>query len=120
MKQITQNARTGKLCIEEVPVPQIGDGEILVKTYASLISSGTERKVVEFAKKTLAGKAKVRPDLVKKVISKAKADGIQATIKSVLTKLDDPIPLGYSAAGKVLAVGSGVEGHFQVDDRVAI
>jgi predicted dehydrogenase/threonine dehydrogenase-like Zn-dependent dehydrogenase len=120
MKQVIQSTRTGKLNLTEVPAPTVKAGNILVATRASLISAGTERMVVEFARKSLAGKARERPDLVKKVLSKAKRDGVGATIRSVLARLDEPLPLGYSAAGDVVAVGIGLEGRFRVGQRVAV
>ena len=120
MKQVIQSARSGTLAVKDVPVPNPGAGEILVRTSASVISAGTERMVVEFAKKSLAGKAQARPDLVKKVLAKAKSDGLKATYAAVMTRLDDPLPLGYSAAGEVVRVGSGLEGVFRTGDRVAM
>lgn len=120
MKQVIQSARSGELKVKDVPTPKAGECEILVHTHASLISAGTERMVVEFAKKSLASKAKDRPDLVKKVLAKARTDGIRATVKTVMSKLDNPIPLGYSAAGTIISVGSGSEGAFRVGERVAI
>jgi predicted dehydrogenase/threonine dehydrogenase-like Zn-dependent dehydrogenase len=120
MKQVIQSARSGELKVKDVPAPQAGKGEILVHNRASLISAGTERMVVEFAKKSLASKAQARPDLVKKVLSKVKTDGIKATVKAVMSRLDNPIPLGYSAAGTVVSVGAGLEGTFRVGERVAV
>jgi predicted dehydrogenase/threonine dehydrogenase-like Zn-dependent dehydrogenase len=120
MKQIVQSARSGKLALEEVPPPQLRAGHILVRTRASLISAGTERMVVDFARKSLAGKARERPDLVRKVLDKARRDGIVATFRSVLARLDEPLPLGYSAAGEVVAIGGGLEGVFRIGERVAI
>lgn len=120
MKQVIQSRRTGKLALKDVPEPQVKAGHVLVRTRASLISAGTERMVVEFAKKSLAGKAKARPDLVKKVIDKAKRDGLKSTFQTVMTRLDEPLPLGYSAAGEIEAVGSGLEGVFSVGQRVAM
>ncbi len=120
MKQVMQSAKTGKLSVRDVPVPKAAAGELLVRTHASLISAGTERMVVEFARKSLAAKAKDRPDLVKKVISKARADGLKATVDAVLSRLDEPLPLGYSAAGVIVQVGAGLEGTYRVGDRVAI
>ena len=67
MKQVIQSTRTGKLNLKEVPEPSVKAGNILVSTRASLISAGTERMVVKFARKSLAGKARERPDLLKKV-----------------------------------------------------
>lgn len=120
MKQIIQSARSGKLSLKQVPEPQVRGGSVLVRTRASLISAGTERMVIDFAKKSLAGKAKERPDLVKKVLDKARRDGMLATFKAVMARLDEPLPLGYSAAGEVVAVGAGLEGAFRVGQRVAM
>ncbi len=93
---------------------------MLVRTRASLISAGTDRMLMDFAKKSLAGKARQRPDLVKKVLAKAKRDGFAATMRAVMARLDEPLPLGYSAAGEVVAVGAGLEGVYRVGDRVAV
>jgi len=120
MKQVIQSRRSGKLTLKTVPDPQVRSGHILVRTRASLISAGTERMVIDFARKNLAGKARARPDLVRKVIDKARRDGITATLQTVLARLDEPLPLGYSAAGEVVAVGAGLEGVFRVGERVAI
>ncbi len=120
MKQVIQSRRTGKLALKEVPEPKVKRGHLLVRTRASLISAGTERMAVDFAKKSLAGKAMARPDLVRKALDKAKRDGIGAVLKAVLARLDEPLPLGYSAAGEVVAVGQGLEGRYRVGDRVAV
>lgn len=120
MKQVIQNTRSGKLSVKDVPEPRVRAGHLLVRTSASLISAGTERLVVGFAKKSLAAKAKARPDLVRKVMNKARRDGIGATIRAVTARLDEPLPLGYSASGVVVAVGEGLEGKFQTGQRVAM
>ncbi len=118
MKQIIQSYKTGEMKLEEVPRPQVGKGMVLVETRASLVSAGTEKMLVDLAKKSLLGKAKARPDLVKKVISTAKKEGIKNTFNKVKGKLDTPIPLGYSCAGIVRAVGEGVD-KFKPGDKVA-
>jgi len=120
MKQVIQSARSGKLSLREVPPPRVRAGHLLVATRASVISAGTERMVIEFARKSLAAKARSRPDLVRKVLDKARRDGVAATLKAVMARLDEPLPLGYSAAGRVVAVGAGLEGAFQVGQRVAV
>jgi predicted dehydrogenase/threonine dehydrogenase-like Zn-dependent dehydrogenase len=120
MKQVVQSARSGKLALTEVPDPKVRAGHLLVRTRTSLISAGTERMVVQFAKKNLAAKAKARPDLVRKVFDKAKRDGVAATMRAVLARLDEPLPLGYSACGDVVALGAGTEGQFHVGQRLAI
>ncbi len=118
MKQIQQNYRSGELKVAEVPAPRAGAGGLLVATRASLISSGTERQLIELAKASLAGKAIARPDLVRRVIRNLRRDGLAPTIEKVFAKLDTPIPLGYSLAGETLEVGRGVS-CFRVGDHVA-
>ena len=118
MKQILQSYRTGELRVADVPAPTALPGTVLIETRASLVSAGTERMVMELARKSLLGKAADRPDLVKKVADKLARDGLVATAKTVLGKLDQPIPLGYSAAGVVLDRGAGAE-RFSPRDRVA-
>ena len=119
MKQVVQSARSGKLLVKEVPAPAVRPGHLLVRTRTSLISAGTDRMVVGFAGKSLAAKAMERPDLVKKVMDKARRDGIAATIRAVMARLDEPMPLGYSSCGEVTALGAGVEGRFRIGQRVA-
>jgi predicted dehydrogenase/threonine dehydrogenase-like Zn-dependent dehydrogenase len=118
MKQLVQDWKTGLLRVLEVPSPQLTDGQLLVQTRASLISAGTERTVVEFAEKSLLEKVRARPDLVRQVIHKVQREGILSTLESVRGRLEQPLLLGYSSAGVVLEVPSGMEG-FRVGDRVA-
>jgi len=118
MKQLLQNLRDGRTVVEEVPIPTPRAGMALVKTAASLVSAGTERMVVEFAEKSLAGKARSRPDLVKQVLDKARREGLLATVQSALNRLDQPMALGYSSAGTIVALGSDM-GGFKVGQRVA-
>src|SRR5215469_9976017 len=120
MKQIVQSARSGKAKLAEVPEPRARPGHLLVATRASLISAGTERMLADFARKSLAGKARARPDLVKKTLDKARRDGIAATFRAVLARLDEPMPLGYSASGEVVGIGTGLEGVFALGQRVAV
>ena len=58
MKQIIQSYKTGQMAVEEVPRPQVQPGMILVGTRASIISAGTEKMIVELARKSLLGKAR--------------------------------------------------------------
>jgi predicted dehydrogenase/threonine dehydrogenase-like Zn-dependent dehydrogenase len=119
LKQIAQSYRTGKLALTDVAAPSRAPrGGILVETRASLISAGTERAIVDLARKSLIEKARERPDLVKKVVDKARREGVLAALDAVRAKLDSPIPLGYSLAGRVTAVGNDATG-FAVGDRVA-
>ncbi len=118
MKQVVQSYRTGELKVAEAPAPRVADGSLLVATRVSLISSGTERQLIDLAKASLAGKAMARPDLVRRVVRNIQRDGLQPTIEKVFAKLDTPIPLGYSLAGEVLEVGRRVRG-VAVGDRLA-
>jgi len=118
MKQVVQDVRSGKTSVTEVPVPVPGPGTALVRTAASLVSAGTERAVVKFAGKSLLGKARSRPDLVRQVLEKVRREGLLTTIEAVQNRLDQPMPLGYSSAGTLVAVGDGLHG-FRVGDRVA-
>ncbi len=118
MKQLLQNIKTGETEVAEVPVPHPGDGNALIRTSASLVSAGTERMVVEFAQRSLVGKAQSRPDLVKQVLNKARREGLLTTIEAAQNQLDQPLALGYSSAGTILQTGSGLQG-FKTGDRVA-
>jgi predicted dehydrogenase/threonine dehydrogenase-like Zn-dependent dehydrogenase len=118
MKQLLQNIKNGKTTVEEVPVPTPREGMALVKTAASLVSAGTERMVVEFAEKSLVGKARSRPDLVKQVLDKARREGLIPTVQAAFNRLDQPMALGYSSAGMIVALGKNMAG-FKVGQRVA-
>jgi predicted dehydrogenase/threonine dehydrogenase-like Zn-dependent dehydrogenase len=118
MKQIVQNPGSGKLELLEVPVPALAPGFVLVRNHFSVVSPGTEKMAIDFARKSLLGKARSRPDLVRQVLRKVSQEGPLPTVRAVLNRLDVPQPLGYSSAGVVEAVGAGVAG-FAPGDRVA-
>jgi predicted dehydrogenase len=117
MKQLAQY-QDGRLELQEVPPPVPPPGGILVRTTCSVISPGTERMKVEQARMSLLQKAKARPDQVKKVIDTAKTLGWKAALEKVRNRLESPTPLGYSAAGVVVAVDE-LNSRFRVGDRVA-
>lgn len=118
MKQIVQDLKSGATILEEVPVPQVKAGYVLIQTTRSLVSLGTERMLVEFGKANLVDKARQQPDRVKQVLDKIKTDGLQPTLEAVFNKLGQPLPLGYCNVGHVVAVGKGVT-EFVIGDRVA-
>jgi predicted dehydrogenase/threonine dehydrogenase-like Zn-dependent dehydrogenase len=74
--------------------------------------------LMDFGKAGWIGKALQQPERVRQVLNKVKTDGFVPTINAVKSKIDAPIPLGYSSAGVVLAVGAGVS-DIKVGDRVA-
>ena len=117
MKQLAQY-QDGRLELQDVPAPVPPPGGILVQTTCSVISPGTERMKVEQARMSLLQKANARPDQVKKVIDTAKTLGWKAALQKVRNRLESPTPLGYSAAGVVVAVDE-LNSRFHVGDRVA-
>jgi len=118
MKQLIQSYKTGKIEVVDVPTPGCGSNGVLVETKTSLVSAGTEKMMIDLAKKSLVGKAQARPDLVKQVLEKIKRDGLKPTLEKVFSKLDSPVALGYSCAGEILMVGSNVT-NFKPGDRIA-
>ncbi|MEK9612746.1 MAG: bi-domain-containing oxidoreductase [Flavobacteriaceae bacterium] len=118
MKQIIQDLKNGNTILEEVPVPRIKAGSVLIKTTRSLVSLGTEKMLVDFGKANFLQKAKQQPEKVKMVLDKVKTDGLRPTMEAVLNKLGQPLPLGYCNVGEVVAIGKGVT-EFSVGDRVA-
>jgi predicted dehydrogenase/threonine dehydrogenase-like Zn-dependent dehydrogenase len=118
MKQVAQNYRSGELTVLEVPPPACLPGGVLVRTLYSLISTGTEMMKVSEARMSLLGKARARPDQVKKFLDSMAQQGPVATYKKAMNKLDSYTPLGYSLCGVVVEVGAGVE-EFAVGDMVA-
>lgn len=116
MLQVIQYQKTGDITVEELPVPQLKDGGVVIRNAYSLISAGTERSSVETAQATLLGKARSRPDLVRQVIDNYKRQGLLATYEKVKNRLDNYKDLGYSSAGVV--VQSACE-DLAVGDRVA-
>jgi predicted dehydrogenase len=118
VKQVAQNYRTGELAVLDVPTPRLRAGGVIVRTEYSLISAGTERMKVTESKLSLAGKARARPDQVRKVLETVSQQGLEATYRKVVNRLDQYTPLGYSLAGVIVEVGSGVD-DLRVGQRVA-
>lgn len=110
MKQLVQSVGDGSLKIVAAPDPECGPTDVLVRTSHSIVSAGTERAVRQLASASLLKKARARPDLVRQVITRARNAGVRDTIMAVRSRLDEDMPLGYSASGTVIAVGEAVEG----------
>lgn len=110
--------RNGRLKVEVVPEPLVQRGQVLIANVCSLISGGTEKMITELARKSLLGKARERPDHVRRVLEKMRNEGFFQTLQQVFAKLDEPMPMGYASAGVVLASGAGVP-EFKPGDRVA-
>jgi predicted dehydrogenase len=118
VKQVLQSYRSGELWLADVPAPALEPGGVLVRTAASLVSAGTERAMLDLASKSLLGKARARPDLVRQVLAKIRTEGLFSTLEKVSAKLDAAVPMGYSSAGTVIEAGNDARG-LRVGDRVA-
>ncbi|MFJ5917420.1 bi-domain-containing oxidoreductase [Streptomyces ardesiacus] len=118
MKQVVQNYKSGELALLDVPVPGCKPGGVLVRTAYSLISTGTELMKVSEAGMSMLGKARSRPDQVAKVVQSVATNGVPATYRKVMGKLDSYTPLGYSLCGVVEQVGAGIY-DVKVGDLVA-
>ncbi|MFI0542758.1 bi-domain-containing oxidoreductase [Streptomyces sp. WSLK1-3] len=118
MKQVVQNYKSGELAVLDVPVPGCKPGGVLVRSAFSLISTGTEMMKVSEAGMSMLGKARSRPDQVAKVMQSVATNGVPATYRKVMGKLDSYTPLGYSLCGVVEEVGAGID-DVKVGDLVA-
>jgi hypothetical protein len=117
MLQLLQDLSKGDTSVVQAPAPCASAGHLLINSTLSLISAGTERMLVDFGKAGYPAKARRQPDKVKMVLEKVQTDGLMTTIDAVLSKLAQPLPLGYCNVGVVRDVGDGVEG-FSPGDRV--
>lgn len=118
MKQVLQFVDSGATHVRELPTPVCARQEVLIANAASVISAGTEKAVIELAKRSLLGKARERPDQVRRVLQKVRQEGVVDTWRQVRARLQEPLALGYSSAGVVLEVGRDVR-RFRPGDRVA-
>jgi predicted dehydrogenase/threonine dehydrogenase-like Zn-dependent dehydrogenase len=118
MKQVTQNYKSGELRVLEVPAPTCRPGGVLVRSLYSLISTGTEMMKVSEARMSLVGKARARPDQVRKLVDSVSRQGVRSTYAKAMSRLDSFTPLGYSLSGIVTEVGAGVD-EFKVGQLVA-
>ncbi|MDX3666058.1 bi-domain-containing oxidoreductase [Streptomyces europaeiscabiei] len=118
MKQVVQNYKSGELTLLDVPVPGCKPDGVLVRSAYSLISTGTELMKVSEAGMSMLGKARSRPDQVAKVVQSVATNGVPATYRKVMGKLDSYTPLGYSLCGVVEQVGTGID-DVKVGDLVA-
>ena len=117
MKVLTQNYKTGQLELTDVPIPNVKQDHLVVRTTASAVSIGTERAMIDIAQKSLIGKAIARPDWVAQVTNKIRSEGLMEAYRQANGRLNIPVPLGYSSTGFVEKVGDGID-NFSVGDSV--
>lgn len=115
MKQVLQNLSTGETVLVEAPAPAPRRGRLLIDTTTSLISTGTERMLVDFGRSGMIAKLRSQPERTRQVLEKAANEGILATLDAVRSKLGQPVPLGYCNVGVVCNSGTA---EFGVGDRV--
>lgn len=118
MKQLFLAVSDGSMHVVETPAPVVKDQMVIIETLYSVVSAGTERSLTSFGGKNLLQKAFERPDQVKKVTEKMGTDGVLTAVEAAFGRLKDPMPMGYTAVGRVAAVGKGVT-EVSVGDIVA-
>ncbi len=118
MLQVLQSPLNGVFEVAEVPVPGANPGALVIRSKRTLISSGTERMLLDFGRAGWIGKARQQPDKLRMLLDKIRTDGLVATLDTVRAKLDQPLTMGYCNTGTVLDAGGGVAG-FAPGDRVA-
>jgi len=64
--------KSGTTALLDVPVPRCRLGHLLIATRRSLISTGTERMLVEFGQANLLAKARSQPERVRQVLDKVR------------------------------------------------
>ena len=115
MKQILNSFSDGTVTVIEAPSPKCADDGVLIASNTTLVSSGTEKMLVDFGKSNVLKKAYKNPDRVKQAVDKIWTDGLMATLETVKAKLDSPIPLGYCNSGTVIESNCS---EFKIGDRV--
>lgn len=116
--QLLCHLSSGEVHLAKFPLPEVRPGQVLVRVHHSIVSAGTERMLVGFARQGWLARAKSQPDRVRQVLQRVQAQGFFAAYDAVKGRLDTPLPLGYAASGTVIAVGDGVDA-FASGDRVA-
>lgn len=117
-RQAFQKLSDGTIELLSIPAPNLKPHQVLIRNEFSVISPGTEKSLIEFGKASFLQKARSQPEKVQEVRRKVSTDGLIQTVKAITARLDEPLPLGYSSSGRVVAIGSGVKG-IAVGDRVA-
>ncbi len=110
--------KDGSVYVAEVPAPDVGARNVLVRVAYSCISSGTEMVSVQMSGLPLYKRALRQPANVKKVLDMVRQQGLRHAMQRVQGTLNAGSPTGYSVSGTVIAIGDEVDG-LGVGDRVA-
>ncbi len=111
----------GNIVTRDVADPKLESNGVLVKVEYSCISVGTEMSAVKNSKKNLIKRALENPKQAKMALDILLKRGVgvfSSTVKKV-TGESFGNALGYSAAGKIIAVGDNVHGY-TIGQSVAI
>lgn len=117
MKQILQDIKRGGTFVEDVPAPTVRPKHLRIASSVTLVSAGTERMLVDFARGSLLAKARQQPEKVTQALQKVSVDGLHSTVEAIRSKLDQPMALGYCNIGRVIEAGEGTQ-YFNLGDRV--
>lgn len=107
MKQVLISQ--GSAIIEDVPVPGIDPGEVLVQVRSSCLSVGTEMSGLRSSAVPLWRRALRQPEKVATAARLAATKGVKRTWNLIEEKRSGSQPTGYSAAGVVVEVGSDIK-----------
>ncbi|HVU16347.1 MAG TPA: bi-domain-containing oxidoreductase [Candidatus Didemnitutus sp.] len=108
MKQLL--VRKGQVVVADVPAPTVGARNLLVRVRHSCVSIGTEISGVKLTALPVWKRALKQPHHARRVLQLIKDQGLARTVSRVTGMLNAGMPTGYSAAGRVLAVGDQVDG----------
>ncbi len=99
-------AQGGEVIVREVPAPEPGPGDVLVRPRYSVISPGTERSIVLATRiSTAAAHEYPHPGFQWRTV---RSTGVRQPGRLPAMPPSDAASLGYSLAGTVVAVGADV------------
>lgn len=102
-----------------LPTPRVSEGGLLVKIVRAGFIPGVVQEEINAKDRSLIRRAMDQPENIRKVISLARSGGLAKALAQVRGKPCGSVPIGYSGAGLVLAVGEDVN-DLRPGDRVAV
>ncbi len=106
-------SQKGVLHLIDLPLPQYDRHEVMIEVVYSVMSPGTEQTI-----RQTTGKSGILSAAFKK-LNQVREWGLTRSIKTFQKVWESYQPLGYSVAGKVVAVGADVRGIEVGDDVMA-